>query len=189
MKMYGLLGLILLLSFNATAAAAETAAVKESDLLSVSLTVPASAEHREYLGLKASGTFTLTDIRARVILIEIFSMYCPYCQREASNVNRLYEAVQADPVLSDAVRMLGIGVGNSAYEVDFFRSTYSIGFPLFADGDFVIHKCLGELRTPYFIGLVNPGNNGLDLFLSKGGELGDLDAFLELLRAGVKKRD
>ena len=37
--------------------------------------VPTGPEHQEYLGLASSGTFTITDIKADVVIIEIFSMY------------------------------------------------------------------------------------------------------------------
>ena len=39
------------------------------------LTVPASPEHQEYLGLAGKKTFQIPDIQADVVIIEIFSMY------------------------------------------------------------------------------------------------------------------
>jgi hypothetical protein len=39
------------------------------------LSVPKSAEHQEYLGLGVNGTFKIPDIKAEVVIIEIFSMY------------------------------------------------------------------------------------------------------------------
>lgn len=123
--------------------------------------------------------FSLPKPRDGVVIIEIFSMYCPYCQREAPNVNKLYDRIQANPNLKSKMRLVGIGVGNSAYEVDVFRKRYNISFPLYSDGDFKMHKNLGEPRTPYFIGVkINPDGSHR-IFYSKLGEFGDVDKFLE----------
>jgi len=132
--------------------------------------------------------FSLPKPKDGVVIIEIFSMYCPYCQREAPNVNKLYNKIQASPNLKSKIRLVGIGVGNSAYEVDVFRKKYNISFPLYSDGDFRIHKFLGEPRTPYFIGVkINPDGSHR-IFYSKLGELGDVDKFLdEMIRlSGLK---
>ncbi|MCX7634794.1 MAG: TlpA family protein disulfide reductase [Syntrophales bacterium] len=133
--------------------------------------------------------FNLPRLQDGFVIIQIFSMYCPYCQREAPNVNKLYAMIEADPSLRNRVRLVGIGVGNTPYEVDTFRKRYQIRFPLYSDGDFRIHKKLGEPRTPHFFGVrINPdGSNRI--FFSRLGEFGDPAAFLaEMVRlSGIKR--
>jgi thiol-disulfide isomerase/thioredoxin len=147
--------------------------------LGFTLPVPESPETRAYLGLDTQDRFTLDDVDADILIVEIFSMYCPICQREAPRVNALYEKLNA--VTNKTVRLIGIGAGNSAYEVNFFKETYTIPFPLFSDGDFAIHKTIGEQGTPFFIALVPGAAKGQQIFFTHSGDIGDLDQFFERL--------
>jgi peroxiredoxin len=145
------------------------------------LTAPKNPAHRDYLGLSAGDTFTIPKIKAGVVIIEIFSMYCPYCQREAQNVNNLYQKIVDHPKLRDTIKLIGIGAGNSTFEVGIFRQRYNIPFPLFSDEDFSIHKCIGEVRTPYFIVMqVHPGGSHKVIYSEPGG-LKDVNDFLQLI--------
>lgn len=120
-------------------------------LVGMRLSTPETPDKRTYLGLPEGSSFDPATIAGRLLVIEIFSMYCPHCQREAPAVNRLYKAIEASETLRGRVKLIGIGVGNSDYEVDHFRKHYQIEFPLFADEDFAIHQSLSGVRTPFFI--------------------------------------
>ena len=115
-------------------------------------------------------------------------MYCPICQREAGKINTFFSLIQNDPGLRDKIKLIGIGAGNSDFEVDFFKQTYKIEFPLFSDTDFSIHKQIGEKGTPHFYGLRLDGNGGFSIFYSKSGEIPDPESFLDNLTrlAGIK---
>lgn len=158
----------------------------------IRLPVPETKEHAAYLGLAesdAGDTFLLSQVDAEVLLIQIFSMYCPHCQREAPNVNRLYENIRNDERLRDRLKIVGIGAGNSAFEVDYFRQSYTIPFPLFEDPEFNIHKQFNGVRIPYFAGVKKAGDGtGMRVVFSHLGGLGNVESFLESIvdQAGLK---
>ncbi len=100
--------------------------------------------------LSPSGTaISPSSVKAEYLFVEVFSMYCPICQRDAPSVNALYKKVVAS-ALGKRVRFLGIGVGNTPFEVDFYRKKFEVPFPLFEDPSYAYHEALGEVGTPAF---------------------------------------
>ena len=149
----------------------------------LSLPLPQKVEEKNYLAMEA-GPFRLSQIPAEVLIVEIFNMYCPHCQREAPNINKLFEALSGRSDLQTRVKLLGIGVGNSPFEVNAFRNLYRVEFPLLPDGDFSIHKLLGEVGTPYFFVLRNrPAPGRLEVIYSRVGSIGHPIAFLDMIAA------
>src|SRR3972149_794720 len=143
---------ILLLSTLALSVSSANKPPEKGEVLpAINLPVPKNPEERNYLGLSGSGSFKIPQIKAKVVIIEIFSMYCPYCQKDAPGVNELYRLIENNPDIKNKIKIIGIGAGNSSYEVEVFRKTYNVPFPLFPDKDFTIHKACGEVRTPYFM--------------------------------------
>lgn len=162
----------------------------EKPLPSFTLPVPEDPSHRAYLGISAKrGDFEIPDIKSPILIIEIFSMYCPHCQVEAPIVNRLYKKIERTPSLKDTIKLIGIGVGNSPFEVNVFRKRYNIRFPLFPDGDFEIHKSFGGVRTPCFIGIRIKEDGTNRVIHRKIGGLNGLDHFVDMIieKAGLEK--
>ena len=149
------------------------------------LPLPPKMQEREYLKIDR-GPFLLSQIDSKILIVEIFSIYCPICQKEAPTVNWLFRAISANPEIESRVKVLAIGAGNSSYEIDAFRNLFKVKFPLIPDGDFTVHKILGEVRTPYFFVLLKKPT-GMKVVYSKEGGIEDAEAFLELVcaRAGI----
>jgi thiol-disulfide isomerase/thioredoxin len=154
----------------------------------IELLKPNNSDQLKYLGLSGNGFFKINQIKAKVVIIEIFSMYCPYCQAEAPNVNRLYALIEGNPSLKDKFKIIGIGINNSIFETDIFKKKYKVEFPLIPDGDFKLHKIMGEVRTPYFIVVKLSGGKSPEVIYSRLGALENNDLFLSQIvkSAGLK---
>jgi peroxiredoxin len=184
MKKILMLSAVVALFFSALffhAWAADKPPEKGGVLPSINLSIPKSPDERSYLGLSGGGLFKITQIRAKAVIVEIFSMYCPYCQKDAPGVNELYRLIENNQDIKNKIKLIGIGAGNSSYEVEVFKKKFNIPFPLFSDKDFTIHKDFGEVRTPYFM-VVKINKDGTHKIVhTQLGDYPGAEPFLELV--------
>ncbi|MDQ7784293.1 MAG: TlpA disulfide reductase family protein [Desulfomonilaceae bacterium] len=168
--------------------AQETFRVNQEILGRLEFPVPNDEAGKKYLGLSEVDKFTLSQIKAETVILEIFSMYCPICQAEAPTVNELHRMIERDARLKGKVKIVGVGTGNTPFEVDVFRKKYDVPFPLFADEKFLIQKTSEDkIRTPTFLTLkiglgTEPVVQGVHI-----GRLESPQKFLETL-PGVSRR-
>ena len=128
-----------------------------------------SSAQRAYLGV-GDGQFSVADVKGEYVVIQAFSMYCPICQRDAPRVNEAYQMIQKQG-LGDKVKFLGVGVGNTAFEVVFYARKYEVPFPLFMDDDFSVNDLLQVSGTPtYYVVKLDNGRP-----VTVGSRVGELD--------------
>jgi peroxiredoxin len=183
--------LFFFLALNNFTLAADSPPVKGGKLPAINLPTPKDQNEKRYLGLSGDGYFKIPQIKAQVVIITIFSLYCTICQSTASAIVELYHSIENDPDLKDKMKLIGIGAGNSPYEVEVFKETYNIPFPTFPDKDFNVHKALGDVRTPYFIVLkINPDGSDEVIHTQLGG-VTEAGLFLKLILEayGIKQKD
>ncbi len=177
---FGMLTVVLLCG---AAASAQTISPPPEGTRFPGLRIPAplSGEHLKYLGLKGRGDFEISQVKAELVVIQVLSMYCPHCQREAPLVNELYALIDARPDVKGKIKLLGIGAGNTSFEVDLFRKKYNIPFPVIPDPDLKLHRLLGEVRTPYFIAVKLTRDGQQRVVYSRAGSPGEPAQFLDSL--------
>lgn len=148
---------------------------------SIRLPVPKNSNEKGYLGISDGASFGILQLKAKVVIIEIYSLYCPHCQAFAPEVNALYRMIEQIPGLQDQIKLIGIAAGNSPLEVTAFKEKHEVPFPLFPDEDFAIHKMLGEVRTPYFIAIKINKDRTHEIIYSEPGSFGLAENFLQMI--------
>ncbi len=187
-KIIPYLGFLLLFVTSVTMAIAGSTPKKGGTFPIIRLPAPNTLEERNYLGISGEGPFKISRIKASLLIIEIFSLYCPLCQASAPEVNTLYYMIQELPDLKEKIKIIGIGAGNNMLEVNTFKKNYQVPFPLFPDEDFKIHKDLGEVRTPYFFVARIKKDMKVEVIYSEEGTFGLSENFLQriLKTSGLK---
>jgi thiol-disulfide isomerase/thioredoxin len=142
--------------------------------------VPEEQSERAYLGVGPGKTFSVSDVKTSVLIIEVFSMYCPYCQAHAPTMNELHGLIQGNPKLKGKVKILGVGIQNTPYEVDVFRDKYQVPFALVSDEDMQLQQVTSKrFRTPTFIVLSNEEHGEPRVPLTYEGTFDDARKFLQ----------
>lgn len=156
-----------------------------SELPQFTLPAPDSAQTQQYLGLKSMAPFTISQVGSKLILVEFMSAVCPHCIANAPMVNKLYKVIQEDSDLAKDVKVIAIAVANDQKQVDAFKKSYNVPFPMFVDEGFAISGPLGGVDTPTML-LLSTKNN--KVLAGHVGVLKDLDGFLKELRSIRKKQ-
>jgi hypothetical protein len=184
---------IILLSFalGGPAFAAGPTPVKGGKLPVIRLPIPKDSDEKFYLGLTGEGFFEIPQIKAEGVLIKIFNLYCPICQGSALATAKLYRQIENNPDLKNKIKLIGIGAGNTVMEVEVFKQTYNIPFPIFPDEDLTIHHLLGEVRIPSFIAIRMEKDGSHEIVHTHLGGLTDTTLFLALMveAYGIKQKD
>jgi peroxiredoxin len=117
----------------------------------VPMEMPEDPKEKAYLGLTEGMTFTLKQIKADLVLIEILSVYCPSCQKQAPVYNKLFNLIENDPKTKGRIKIIGIAAGNGNPEIKDFREKRNVLFPILSDRYFEMHRAIGGSRTPFTI--------------------------------------
>jgi hypothetical protein len=130
----------------------QKALIKEGDSFpQIVLTALDDPKDAAYLGIPVGKSFTVQDIPADLVLVEIMNVYCASCWKQVPAYNNLYDLIESKPETKGRIKIVGFGVGNEGWEVKYFRRNFEVPFPVFPDRDFVMHEAIGGSKTPFSI--------------------------------------
>ena len=121
------------------------------------LNAPVSSSEQKYLGLEDSEPFSWSQISAKIIILEIFGIYCPHCRKQGPILNKIYKFIQEDPALKAGIKMIGVAAGGDQKKVDRWKTTLHVPFPLYPDPETTIWQKLGKPGVPCTLIVANSG--------------------------------
>jgi thiol-disulfide isomerase/thioredoxin len=148
------------------------------------LPAPDSTQAQKYLGLKAMEPFKVSDIKAKLVVIEFMSALCPHCHANAPIMNRIYKTIQGDSRLAD-VKVIAIAISNEKAEVEAYKKQFKAPFPILLDQDAAISASMEGVPTPTT--MIVSTQDGKVLY-SHTGVIQDPDRFVKELKSLHKKK-
>jgi thiol-disulfide isomerase/thioredoxin len=117
------------------------------------ISFPNSLSHEEnkYLGLGQRKSFSLDDIKTKLILVDFIGINCHFCIQSIPTMNEIYKTIEKDSTLKANVKMLAVAAGGTLTEVDHFKKSFGVLFPILADPEYEAHESVGEPRVPFLI--------------------------------------
>jgi len=110
-----------------------------------------SSNDAYYLGVSEEKSFSLEEISARLLVVEVLNVYCSRCRSQAPVMRELFHKIQSEPYLKDNVKILALAVGNQEWEIKFFKKTFDVPYPMIPDAKFELSYKLGVFKAPYHL--------------------------------------
>ena len=174
------LGLVIciLLSMSCSLVYAGMGIAPGSTLPEFEIEMPALPEIQASLGIKGGRAFSLSQIQAKLIVLEFFSIFCHKCHQNALIANQLYNSIKEDKELSKNIKMIGIGLASKSKEIAVYKQKFKVEFPLFPDPQKKVRIKSRVKHVPLTIVVDKSGK----VLVSHLGVIRNLDAFLGKIR-------
>jgi hypothetical protein len=117
----------------------------------VPLKTPSQAKDKTYLGISGGSNFAIKDLKAEVILVEIFDVYCLPCQKQVPLYKQLFGMIQANPAAREQIKMIAIAAGNDEAEIKKFQDHFQLPYPIISDQKYALHEAVGGPPAPFAI--------------------------------------
>jgi thioredoxin-related protein len=152
--------------------------VEKDSLIKFALPPPDSAQTQTYLGLDAMKPFKVSDIRAKIAIIELMSARCPHCQANAPIMNNIYKTIQADSGLAD-VKVIAIAISDDKTGVETFKKQFKTLFPILLDEKREITNSMNVRATPTTMVV---STEDAKVLFTHAGVIPDADGFVKQVK-------
>ena len=169
--------LAILLAMSSLSAAAPS----QQKIAAFKFSATLSEADRKYLGLEKPGAFTLQDIKAPYVLIEIMRTTCPHCVAQVPALNQLYKLV-ANSDLKDRLKIISVGESDDASALKRFKAAHKIPYPLVADPDWKFCSACTVSGTPTTVLVAKSGK----VLLVEEGAFDSAGAMFKKIKAKLK---
>lgn len=149
-----------------------------AEVHTLELVSPPTVGERAYLGITAD-TFKFADVQADIIIVELFSLYCALCAKQAPAAAELFSLAQKQSAPQRRIVLIGIGAGNNADEVARFQKQHTVPFPLVPDQNVIVARSMKMAMTPSFIVFKKQPDGSLVSVYTRLGVLGPPQRFLD----------
>ena len=130
----------------------QKAVIKEGDYFpEIPMRTPADPKHLLYLGVPEGKIFTIKDINADLVMVEIMNINCGSCQKQAPIYNKLYSLIESTPETKGRIKMLAIASGNKDEYIKQYRDHFKVPYPVIEDPNFIMYEAIGRSPTPLAI--------------------------------------
>ena len=100
-------------------------------------------------GLPAQAEFlSIEKLDVSYVVLVVFDLYCPACQKSAGNMKRLAEQISTD---YPSIPVVGVGSGDTAFETRKFREKFKLPFLCISDREETVSDYYQVERTPSVI--------------------------------------
>ncbi|MBN1794642.1 MAG: redoxin domain-containing protein [Candidatus Omnitrophica bacterium] len=104
--------------------------------------------------LRTSGgeEVTLSDLRGKVVILDFWATWCPYCVKGIPSLQRMYAAYQEKGLV-----VLGINIRESIPKVTSFVNAHAITYPMLLDSDGAVAEAYNVRGIPNYLILDGDG--------------------------------
>jgi peroxiredoxin len=157
------------------------AASSQQKIAAVKFSATLSEADQKYLGLEKPGAFTLQDIKAPYVLIEIMRTTCPHCIAQAPALNQLYQ-LAANSNLKDKLKIISVGASDNEAELKHFKAVHKVPFAVVADPECKVSAAFNISGTPTTVLVAKSGK----VLLVEDGVFGSAGSMLKKIKAKLQ---
>jgi thiol-disulfide isomerase/thioredoxin len=139
-------------------------------------------EDQQYLGLANTGPFTVKDVKAPFVLVDIFATTCPHCVQQAPTLNGLFNLASQNPKVGDKLKFIAVGAHDNEFKVKFWKQNFQVKFALLADPEGKLFNSLDLPGTPVTLVLDKDGK----VLYKHLGSIEDAETALKEIMAALK---